>query len=402
MIIRYLQLTYNISLEMLILISNIDYSKPTLLNNIVLGCINIVLHCIKIYYFQPVISGKCDEVMAMMMSKLSLVIPDYDSLLDPIFVHATQLHPVETHTYSTSALEPPEELKGSNKRPGDQVSQEQAAKRLYENIVVKEEPIEEENIGVEKEVPSPDIVTKDLKEKNCKSENGGNETMNVKSEDIQKEENNVDTSDAKTHEEDVGKKKELDLIKTAPKADTDKESQHLSPSKSSSKGIWRPFSFDDIGSSTSTGISKTRSDTHLSTATVSVTTLMSQISSVNGSSSTPNNNNALKKCIVQIEPLDLSCGKNKEQNIDKPNPYFCKYCRVHYHSGFCLFYRKHIAENPPDPACYCCDEEDEKDPLSPETDPKSPDEPDKSTAKTLITNPGWFGKGYRKKIRKKR
>lgn len=116
-------------------------------------------------------------------------------------------------------------------------------------------------------------------------------------------------------------------------------------------------------------------------------------------------------CKVQLQPLDLSLIKTEIKanvNVTKPlnmaAQLFCKYCRVYYYSGFCLFYRKQKFENPPDPVCYCCDEEDSKDSLSnqeSDSDKNNSNDKNKSNVPT-ITNPGWFGKGYKKKIKKKR
>lgn len=174
--------------------------------------------------------------------------------------------------------------------------------------------------------------------------------------------------------------------------------------KSPSKGIWRPFSFDDVENCpSSSGVAqfieiKTEQYSNNPNSSTSLNFLKPDLQS----SKFLLHDQNVKKCSIQLEPLDLSCGKKSDTEKDKENPYFCKYCRVHYHSGFCLFYRKMSSENPPDPPCYCCDEEDEKDPLSPEVDGKLTDESEKSAAKVPITNPGWFGKGCRKKIRKKR
>jgi hypothetical protein len=50
------------------------------------------------------------------------------------------------------------------------------------------------------------------------------------------------------------------------------------------------------------------------------------------------------------------------------------------------------------PVCYCCDSEDEQSPPQQESGGGS----ESANSKPPTANPGWFGKGYRKKIKKKR
>lgn len=79
------------------------------------------------------------------------------------------------------------------------------------------------------------------------------------------------------------------------------------------------------------------------------------------------------------EPLDLS----------KPE---CRFCHDSYGSS-CMFYLKRTAKVPEKGRpCYCCDSEDDT------SDNGGSDQADRKTP----SNPGWFGKGYRKKIKKKR
>jgi hypothetical protein len=51
--------------------------------------------------------GKCDEVMQQVMSHMNLEIPDYIRSKDPIFSHATFLHPAEMHTTTQPLLKQP-------------------------------------------------------------------------------------------------------------------------------------------------------------------------------------------------------------------------------------------------------------------------------------------------------
>ncbi|PNF26563.1 hypothetical protein B7P43_G13256 [Cryptotermes secundus] len=62
------------------------------------------------------ISGKCDEVMQQVMSRMNLEIPKYIRSSDPIFNHATFLHPAEVHTATQPLLRQPLEAMQSELR----------------------------------------------------------------------------------------------------------------------------------------------------------------------------------------------------------------------------------------------------------------------------------------------
>lgn len=51
------------------------------------------------------INGRCDRVMQEVMKLMNLKIPEYSRLRDPIFCHATHLHPDEIHTSSQRELD---------------------------------------------------------------------------------------------------------------------------------------------------------------------------------------------------------------------------------------------------------------------------------------------------------
>ncbi|XP_046660175.1 NAD-dependent protein deacetylase sirtuin-7 [Homalodisca vitripennis] len=372
------------------------------------------------------INGKCDEVMARVMSRLNLPIPSYDPKMDPIFVHATRLHVVESHTYSTAALQPPEDMREDCKRPGEKQTEQVGGKKLCDDINRNQANDKKTKISAEDEEKPCMNNMKQTTNSDNNAEDGTKENSS-----LSKIEDKVSTSSTDV-ENDKSKSSELPsvsvklelpeqnscnaIVKEEPKSecsldnDKVKDEPNLGENcKSPVKGIWRPFSFDESSSCSSSsaiksGDYKTGNDLSQGSGKVG-SKWFSNSEKTSGDSVTTrsklyDSQNAMKKCLVQIEPLDLSCGKKFEPKNE--HPYFCKYCRIYYHSGFCLFYRKHSSEVPPEPPCYCCDEEDEKDPTSPDTDVKSPEESDKSTVKVPITNPGWFGKGYRKKIRKKR
>lgn len=375
------------------------------------------------------------------MSKLGMPIPDYNSLQDPIFVHATRLHPVETHTYSTAALDPPDEPgEGNNKRSSEQPVDNESSKKLCvdstisDKVTVKTEPIDSEELPAEeKKLTSdsdatcassekseePSVLKSDNTEVSSKEKEVSHESKS--SNDIQKDEdyvrekeeqkcekNGLSEKNEKADNERVASNVKEEFDTGSASSDKVNEQNPDDSSKSPVKGIWRPFSFEDtVSSSSSSCVTinlsvKPEPGLQLNSNPLPLQQPFKSSEFLNCSilNSKPllQNQNLVKKCHIQLEPLDLS---NKLESI-KENPFFCQYCRSNYHSMFCLFYRRQSSTVPPDPACYCCDEEDEKDLSSPDADVKSADDSDKSTNKVPITNPGWFGKGYRKKIRKKR
>ncbi|XP_039290531.1 NAD-dependent protein deacetylase Sirt7 [Nilaparvata lugens] len=143
------------------------------------------------------------------------------------------------------------------------------------------------------------------------------------------------------------------------------------------------------------------------------------------------------KILAQASPLDLT--KNKSSNNKKTGKMSgevaCEFCKTHYKTQGCQFYKQHSPVAPAaGPFCYCCDDEDEnsdgKDVATNEkakdvtTNEKAKDQVpvanekgkdqannekgkdqaanEKASPKVPIVNPGWFGKGYRKKYKKKR
>lgn len=376
--------------------------------------------------------------MRLVMSKLGMPIPDYDPLQDPIFVHATRLHSVETHTYSTAALDPPDESgEGNNKRTSGEPVDRESSKKLCvsDKVTVKTEPVDGEELPVEEKKPASDSdatcvssdkseEASDLKSDSTEVSSKDKEVSNkIKlSNDIQKdkgvvrekeeeksEKNCLSETNEKADNESVASKVKEEVDTGSASSDKVNDHNPDDSSKSPVKGIWRPFAFDDNVSSSSSSSCVTSNlsikpepGLQLNSNALPLEQPFKSSECLNrsilNSKSLLQNQNLVKKCHIQIEPLDLS---NKLESI-KENPFFCKYCRSYYHSMFCLFYRRQSSTVPPDPPCYCCDEEDEKDPSSPDADVKSADDSDKSTNKVPITNPGWFGKGYRKKIRKKR
>ncbi|KAJ1527127.1 hypothetical protein ONE63_008661 [Megalurothrips usitatus] len=104
------------------------------------------------------INGRCDRVMQEVMKCLNLKIPEYNRFRDPIFCHATHLHPDEAHTTSQPELDSP--FKSEKDLNDRTTASKQSLKRISSSNeselpkklrkfdhelapVIKEEPMEE-------------------------------------------------------------------------------------------------------------------------------------------------------------------------------------------------------------------------------------------------------------------
>jgi hypothetical protein len=76
--------------------------------------------------------GRCDEVFLKVMAQLKIPIPSYDRLVDPIFAHATPMHPTELRTTSRPLLLEPERL--------PLIKQEPVVNQCVPDVKVKQEP----------------------------------------------------------------------------------------------------------------------------------------------------------------------------------------------------------------------------------------------------------------------
>lgn len=95
--------------------------------------------------------------------------------------------------------------------------------------------------------------------------------------------------------------------------------------------------------------------------------------------------------------------------LGNPSTPLCPFCETNYQTSCCLFYSKYVsvfATSDGAVICECCDGEDDEDGQT-DTDQKTDDGGDSldgaaQVTKVPIVNPGWYGKGCRKRIKKKR
>lgn len=93
----------------------------------------------------------------------------------------------------------------------------------------------------------------------------------------------------------------------------------------------------------------------------------------------------------------------KRFKIAQPITSKCSFCDKHYGSETCLFYVKHDASfKPNSPACLCCGDDDVEDEAGSSSEVAGDKDEEKAEKVRSPINPGWFGKGCRKKIKKKR
>lgn len=158
--------------------------------------------------------------------------------------------------------------------------------------------------------------------------------------------------------------------------------------------------------------------------------ISNKVQSTNKSTPSKYMKQSTKKCLLQSSFQGCKKGDKIKQDCDatKKLKYFtmCSFCKINYNSNICRFYppykpnfkilnqNKNSVISKGNAVCECCDDSSEstdeateigksKENSSDETGRKLESEDD-STAKSepRITNPGWYGKGYRKRVKKKR
>lgn len=317
---------------------------------------------------QKTVLGKCDEIMKKVMSILNLDIPKYQRCLDPIFHHATMLVAAEEHTTVHPVLAV----------PTDDVQKNDC------NVTTKCEKLE-------------------LDVSNCKN-------------------NTKMCSGSK----DLNQPIDLSLIKLENNGTiVDQSELNSSPSCSnmdisSMSNFWRPFI---------EGVEQNSLDNHNILSLVEPIVPYLNPFFINnmetlGLSPTPVDqfykNFVYQACIglaavekLQIEKKltnnlnkkikDVSEDKDDIKKTDVSTSRYCTFCHPVYGSTKCLFYHQYESKFKEDIAiCLCCDDDETDDEDENELNTEDiADKNDEVIEKTKVTA-GWFGKGYKKRIKKKK
>ncbi|XP_025204798.1 NAD-dependent protein deacetylase sirtuin-7 [Melanaphis sacchari] len=313
------------------------------------------------------INGKCDEIMKKVMSILNLDIPKYQRCLDPIFHHATMLVAAEEHTTVHPVLAV----------PTDDVQK-------TESTITKCEKIE------------LDISNNKNNTKMC---SGSKDLIQPVDLSLVKLENNTSIAD------------QSESINSPSCSSMD-----IVPSLSN---FWRPFiegvdpnSLEGrnmlslvepivpylnpffINNMETLGLSPTPVDQFYKNFVYQACIGLAAVEKLQIEKKLTNNLKKKKK--------DISEDKDDIKKTDVSISRYCTFCHPVYGSTKCLFYHKYESKFKEDVAnCLCCDDDtDEED----ENELKTEDIADKNDEvieKAKVTA-GWFGKGYKKRIKKKK
>lgn len=320
-------------------------------------------------YQYDYVVGKCDEVMRKVMSILNLDIPKYQRCLDPIFHHATMLVSAEEHTTAHPVLAVPTDDAQTNDS----------------NIITKCEKLEE-----------LDIKSFITNAKMCSGSKDVNQPFDLSSVKLEST-----TS--------IGDQSELLSSPSCSNMD-------IVPSISN---FWKPL-FEGLEQNS---LEKNNVLSLVEPIVPYLNPFFINNMETLGLSPTPVDqfykNFVYQACIglaavekFQIEKklTNSPNKKKKDTNDDKDDikktdvsvSRYCTFCHPVYGSTKCLFYHQYESKFKEDvDVCLCCDDDtDDED----ENDLKTEDIADKNDEvieKTKVTA-GWFGKGYKKRIKKKK
>lgn len=102
-----------------------------------------------------------------------------------------------------------------------------------------------------------------------------------------------------------------------------------------------------------------------------------------------------------IKKSKINEDKDDTKKTDVSISRYCTFCHPVYGSTKCLFYHQYESKFKEDIICLCCDEDTEDEDEDELKIEDITDKNDEVVEKTKITA-GWFGKGYKKKIKKKK
>nr|CAD7597976.1 unnamed protein product [Timema genevievae] len=408
------------------------------------------------------INGKCDEVMTQVMQYLHLNIPKYDRSDDPMFGHVTMLHPAEEHTTKQPSLQHPSSSLGSPikiRLVDDKDSSESRgkdSKRKLNHETSNPELVEKDNCVVEIEGKPPfggapiqdcgaerdagGFILQQIYQKNVNADEEPIliEIIDCKSEEVMRtlmSEDSEKMECEKIHDGFVPVMSEGDFkVTVAVKNDVsviDIEMNDINPNNEEVKLCDDSL---DLGQNSFHFVS-VEVDEEMS-ETLSINPLMDE--NVDDPFGTTDESNEVKPDILKDIPLfhkrsspEVSASFKNDGLVSAPR----------YGSNVCLFYAPRRPDfkilthgsNPDAAICECCDrgsedEEEEENEDDAEADvklkPRNVKEENiddtgervdgegadgessvvsKPTLnKVPITNPGWFGKGYRKRTKKKK
>ncbi|XP_071444509.1 NAD-dependent protein deacetylase sirtuin-7 [Hetaerina americana] len=429
------------------------------------------------------INGRCDEVMKQVMTHLQIPIPCYDRLRDPIFAHATLLHPLEMHTTSRPALQPSlvEEKSLLDEDKKFISATEISAPVKTENISSSNtKRIQSTNIGddikyiignqntVALNVSGDSRVCKKNEEaaenENCytsvlASENG---EKSFKKENDECSENKADSSATCLL---IGPcsnilGSESEKVRSIKKENS--EASHVTVCGDINKfGLSNSPEIDIIAVVMKNTLGNKKGKMQ---DTDSLISQSKNVIDVSSSEDGPTKNKGEQqakvpkytknKCKVFESDADVNRDHKFSHGIvgrpvvngsipassDSTNSFgagLCHYCRAQRGSYRCLYYVRRVpvfanltGDRDKTPVCECCEQvgvlgsskkrrnssnkdkivckdeecddncESPSEELQPET--KEYNSVDNSSCPTVLTNPGWFGKGYRKRMKKKR
>lgn len=409
-------------------------------------------------------TGKCDTVIEQMMAHIGLTIPNYVRSLDPIFYHATNLHELELHTTTRSPIEKiptvPENVKNydcvqnepaentstpsnevvtdntkfmcsstrdissniSDKTSRDKPDHARANDLINSNLLLAKTEIKEEiaadtNSDKENDVSIASDVEQNCHIKNeheadidCQSDVSGQSNLSVINEKLElivpevvlASENQIALNIESTVESiDAVIATNIITQESASVSNVDMyEGMHFL----FGRNPWSDLSLFDA----------------LTHQPLLFNHSVFSWPGLNGYSSLipyyENQNRLINSYfdlsnVFQNEPANdersgqsacspsssTATSHNNEKKSDKID---CSFCHEYYDSKGCLFYSTFPSNTPfaSKSACLCCGGEDEEEEQEEEEDSST----DKIPTKVPNINPGWFGKGYRKKIKKRR
>jgi len=385
--------------------------------------------------------------MQEVMKQLEIDIPTYDRLRDPIFRHATWLHPGEEHTTSQPELDSPIKREACVTSPGepplkkekrDELSsdscppvkkeEEDVSPSLVEikeeameieygplNLVIKQEEIicqealataqleseamfviEETVVGCEvlKRDPAKNRIRREDTESPCKNK----ENRDVPLEDGKcgkgaKERTSSKMDEKENCSEDRDELHDDDAVKGSKSSGVQPDSgvlRNLQVEHNYSKSCAKE---DNVGSESLSDSAPTRTSNRV----------REKRSMALAAAQKPKKEEPPKPA-----PKSQSKDKDKITKADyEIKVTKCSFCLELYLSPVCLFYPSFNTEPRKFEGCICecCDYSDSEEEVEEEEEElkesRGSDNGEEQTSKAQVINPGWYGKGYRRRKKRK-